>query len=107
MRTRLQPFVLAALLALAVAAAPKSAMAQVTNTNPVPITGTVEGGGTFTGLFDIQRFAVQRGALVAIGTLTGTLRDSAGLLLGTVTERVVLPLLTLWECCSKWEVNFF
>jgi hypothetical protein len=70
----------------------------------VPVTGTftdaVLGTGTFVGSFDIQRFAVQNGALVAIGTLTGTLTDSLGNVLGTITRSLTLPVGNISATCE-------
>ena len=61
----------------------------------VPVTGTftdaLGGTGTFVGSLNIQRFTVQNGALTAIGSLTGTLTDSLGNVLGTVTQSLALP----------------
>ena len=64
---------------------PGSAVAQ---TNPFlshPVTGTFP-GGTFQGLLDITSFAVQNGQLVALGNLSGTLTNTAGAIIGTVTN---------------------
>ncbi len=75
---------------LALAGGIKAATAQ--QTNPfvnIAITGTLPGGGTFTGTFDVTRFAVRQGQLVAIGELTGTLTDAAGNVIGTVTDFVI------------------
>jgi hypothetical protein len=62
----------------------------------VPITGTftdaLGGAGTFTGTLNIQRFATQNGQIVAVGTLTGTLTDSVGAVLGTIVRTVTLLL---------------
>jgi hypothetical protein len=62
----------------------------------IPITGTftdaLGGVGNFVGSFDLQRFAVQNGQIVAVGTLTGTLTDSAGTVLGSVVRTVRLIL---------------
>lgn len=52
---------------------------QQTNTRNLNITGTIETGGTFNGVFKILRFANQNGQLVAIGELTGEITDLAGL----------------------------
>jgi hypothetical protein len=38
----------------------------------IPVTGTLPGGGTFTGVLSITDFAVQNGQLVVSGVLTGT-----------------------------------
>jgi hypothetical protein len=62
----------------------------------IPITGTftdaLGGVGNFAGTFDLQRFAVQNGQIVAVGTLTGTLTDSAGTVLGSVVRTVRIAL---------------
>jgi len=62
----------------------------------VPITGTFTdsagGTGHLVGTFNPQSFGVQSGKLVAIGTVVGTMTDSTGILLGTVTNgNVALP----------------
>lgn len=61
----------------------------------LPVTGTFTdaagGTGTFVGNVDLTRFAVQDGALVAIGTLTGTLTDSNGNVVRTVNQTVAFP----------------
>ena len=49
--------------------------------------------GSFRGFFEVTRFAVQDGQVVAIGTLTGTVRDAAGNIVGTVEQALTLPLL--------------
>jgi hypothetical protein len=79
-------FTMAALLAVCILMVlPTSAAAAVA----IPITGTftdaASGTGHFVGTFSPQSFGVQHGALVAIGTLVGTMTDSTGALLGTVT----------------------
>ena len=57
---------------------------------PLNVTGTIaNAGGTFTGTFNIIRFAVQNGNLVAVGNLSGTLVDSLGNIIGTVTNQVI------------------
>ena len=45
----------------------------------VNVTGTLKDGtGAVAGTFDVTKFAVQNGTLVAIGTFTGTVTDAAG-----------------------------
>src|SRR5437867_3645352 len=51
--------------------------------------------GSFTGTYQVTRFAVQNGQVVAIGTLTGTVTNAAGTVLGTVNQALTLPLLSL------------
>jgi hypothetical protein len=64
-----------------------------TNVTSIPITGAIPSvDGTFSGVFTLTSFAVQNGQLVANGTLTGTLYDSAHNVIGTVTAvAVTLP----------------
>jgi hypothetical protein len=83
-------------------AAPAPAPAAQVNPNQIPVTGTIPGiGGTFTGLLDITRFAVQNGQLVAIGTLTGTLTDALGNVIGTVTNLpITLPVTNITGTCD-------
>jgi hypothetical protein len=80
---------------LVLAAGRKGAAAQ-TATNPlvgIPIVGPAI-GGTFTGTLDIVRFAIRRGQLVAVGELTGVVRDAAGNIVRTITDQLVeLPVL--------------
>jgi len=81
----------------ATASASAAAVQQVTRaTNTfdnIPIRGTTATGGTFRGLLDIVNFRVIDGQLMAIGDVTGTLRNAAGNVIGTVTDqRVRLPL---------------
>jgi len=69
---------------------------------PVPVTGdftdVLGGVGTFTGTFDLSSVAVQDGGLVAVGSLTGTLTDSAGAVIGRIAQRVRLPLAPSGTC---------
>jgi hypothetical protein len=56
----------------------------------LPVVGSVTGDavGTITGNFNLQRFALQNGQLVAIGTFTGTVRDASGNILRSVVAAV-------------------
>ena len=69
-----------------VVAAKKPASSPVS----VPITGTYA-GGTVAGAFEITRFASQNGQIVALGTLTATLTDTATGLVRSVTQSLALP----------------
>jgi hypothetical protein len=86
---------LVALLLFPMAAVPALAQ-QGGGLPPIPITGTftdaLGGVGQFTGTFDLQRFTVVNGQLAAVGTLTGTLTDSAGTVLGSIV-RIITVLL--------------
>jgi hypothetical protein len=59
-----------------------------------PVTGTftdaLGGTGTFAGQFELDRFTTQNGQLAVVGTLTGTLTDSLGAVIGTVDEVITL-----------------
>jgi hypothetical protein len=50
----------------------------------LPVTGTLTGGGTFSGTFTLQRFAVRNSRPVAVGILRGSGVAAAGAPLGTV-----------------------
>jgi len=106
---RLAALLLAAMIALAVpvgvsarsdtravdaaAAAAPAAVTRATNTfSDLPVRGTAANGRTFTGVVDIVNFRVRNGHLVAVGALTGTLRNAAGNVIGSVTgQRVRFP----------------
>lgn len=66
------------------AAPPPAATVPINFTSPA---------GTFAGAFNITRFAVQDGALKAIGNLTGTVTNATGTVLGTVNQALTLPVL--------------
>jgi hypothetical protein len=73
-------------------AAPAAAQTNTGTLQDIPVVGTIAGGGgSFTGELDITRFVVRNGQLFAIGTLTGTLTDAAGNVIGTVLRNVLLP----------------
>ena len=86
-----------AIAASTATAAPPSATAVT-----VPVTGTftdaLGGTGSFTGTYTINRAAKAGSGLAAVGTLTGTLTDSAGTVLGTVTQSVTTPLQATGTC---------
>ncbi len=58
----------------------------------IPLTGTftdtLGGTGHFVGTFNVQRFAVDNNQIVAVGTVTGTLTNSVGTVLGCHTSIV-------------------
>lgn len=93
---------IAILLCLLTVLAPAVGLAQAgggrgTNADlAIPVTGSftdAAGLGTFTGTFTLQRFAIVDGAIVAVGTLVGTLTDAAGNVLGSIVRNVVIPIL--------------
>jgi hypothetical protein len=62
----------------------------------IPLTGTftdaLGGTGHFVGTFSVQRFAQDNNQIVAVGTLTGTLTDSVGAVLGSIVRTISLIL---------------
>ena len=54
----------------------------------VPVTGTTSKGGKFTGNFAISRFQVVNNQIVAVGTLTGTVQNGVGSVVGTVLKTI-------------------
>lgn len=93
-------FAVSAMMVLTAGAA--TAAPPAPDVDAVPVTGdfsdVLGGVGTFTGTFDLSRVAVQNGELVAVGTLTGTLTDSAGTVLGSVTQNVTFPIDVTGTC---------
>ena len=62
----------------------------------VPVVGTVP-GGTLNAVFNLTRFAVRNGQLVAVGTLTGTLTNAAGVVTSFV-RNIALPVTAQATC---------
>lgn len=50
------------------------------------VTGSTDAGDVFEGTLTINRFINEAGQLVAEGTLTGTLTDAAGDIIGSITD---------------------
>jgi hypothetical protein len=63
------------------------------------------GQGAFTGNLRLAPFAVENGALVAVGTLVGTLMDSTGKMLGKVRQRVTWPVGGLQATCEDLHLE--
>ena len=64
-----------------------------------PITGTAD-NGSFAGSFTPARFSKQNGNLLATGVLTGTVSDSSGATIGTVTRTVSMPVTVAAATCQ-------
>jgi hypothetical protein len=92
--------VLVALLASFAFAPARPAAAQVS----IPITGSGP-LGTFVGAFDIQRFAVQGGQLVAIGTLTGELTNTVTVVVTEITRQIALPVGVTQATCDILDLT--
>lgn len=68
-----------------------SANATASPFKNIPVTGTVTNGagktiGTFKGTMNVQRFVARNGQLFAVGTVSGSLINRAGNVMGTVTN---------------------
>ncbi|PYN65281.1 MAG: hypothetical protein DMD93_21380 [Candidatus Rokuibacteriota bacterium] len=57
----------------------------------VPLTGTVAGGGAFSGTFSIARFEVQQGKINAVGMIAGVVTGLAGPVGSVVLGPTALP----------------
>jgi hypothetical protein len=97
---RFLPLLLGALLLALVL---PGAVAAKKDTTPytVPVTGATDTGQSFAGTLAITRFKNQGGALVALGTVSGTLTDTAtGLPVGTASQAVTLPVNVVTATCA-------
>jgi hypothetical protein len=85
----------------ATASAGQSAAASTLET---PITGTFTdatgGTGSFAGTFIPTQFVDEGGKLATVGTLTGTMTDSAGAAVGTVNQQTTVPTTVALATCD-------
>jgi hypothetical protein len=81
------------------AAIPAAQAQQQTNPFIIPINFT-SADGTFQGTFEVLRFATSGQGITAVGQLTGTVTNAAGVVVGTVSQRLRLPLLTATGSCT-------
>lgn len=100
---------LGATLAVGVAVVPEAVSAQTTTANRTSSKVLVQGpvstttgtaAGTFSGILNVTHFTVQNGQIVATGQLTGTVKDLAGNLIGTVSQSVTTLLSGASGSCS-------
>ena len=82
-----------------VASAAPSAAAPPVAALATPITGTGD-NGSFAGNFTPTKFTTQNGNLLATGVLTGTVKDSSGATVGTVTRTVSMPVTIAAATCQ-------
>ncbi len=66
-----------------------TAAASATSFTGIPVTGTTSDGGTFTGTLNVTNFVATSTGLKAVGTLSGTLTNAAGDVIGSVVDQVV------------------
>jgi len=69
-----------------------------TAVSAIPVSGSFNdgsGAGTFSGTLDISRFQGRGGALVAVGTIDGTLTNALGVTISVADLPVSLPVLNV------------
>jgi hypothetical protein len=71
----------------------------------VPITGTTDKGGKFTGTFQIQQFSVVDNQIVAVDTLTDTILNGVGNVIGTVLKTITLIVTIKTSTCQILELE--
>ena len=81
------------LAATSAAAQPAPAAPALT----IPIVGSVA-GGTLNAVFNLTRFAVQNGQLVAVGTLVGTITNTATGVVSSFVQNIALPVAATGSC---------
>jgi hypothetical protein len=91
-RVRRSTAAFVAALALTGVLATPTAYAQPPSPLAIPVTGLIEGVASFAGTFNLTRFAVQNGGVVAIGTLTGTLTDLVNGVTTSIVRNVAVPI---------------
>src|SRR5687768_5458905 len=102
--TRLHRMTIAVLLGAFLLTPMLPVYAQSSTGVPIPVTGTFTdaagGVGRFVGSLSLKRFAVQDNQIVAVGTLTGTLTDSLGAVVGTVLRNLTMALTNTQASCQ-------
>jgi hypothetical protein len=92
MQSKVVSLFAAAFLALAAFLPQSASAASATPAFEIPL-NTAGATGTFTGVLRITSFAVQNNALVASGTVTGTVTNATGVA-SSVVRTVTLPVIT-------------
>src|SRR5687767_12173530 len=90
-------FALAAVGAPYAAAAAQGPAAPATSSLTIPVTGT--GAGTFTGTFQLKKFVVQDGVVMASGILSGTVSNATGVV-GNILKTILLPVVIGQTTCD-------
>lgn len=80
---------------------PVSTQAAAPNpTKGIAVNGKTDAGAVLAGTLDITRFAVQNGQIVAVGNLTGTLTDAAGVVTNLASTVVNIPVTNKRGTCE-------
>ena len=80
-------------------AAPASPTSNTVAGLQIPINFT-SANGTFTGVFSLTRFVVRNGQIAAVGTLTGTVVNAAGVTVGAIARTITLSLINIRGTCD-------
>lgn len=92
-------FALLSMITLAPRAAKAAAPAPPPAGIQIPINIT-NASGALTGVFTLTRFVEQNGQLAAVGTLTGTITNAAGLTIGAIVKTLTIPVITIRGTCD-------
>ena len=84
-----------------------------TTTTPRAITARVHGTfqdeagglGVLSGDMTVARFEVRNGTVTAIGEIVGALADSAGNVLGQVSQELALPVANVASTCNQLRMD--
>jgi len=103
MKTRLVSAGLIVALLSMITLAPRLASAASPAPPPsgvqIPI-NIINANGAFTGVFSLTRFVVQNGQVAAVGTLTGTVTNAAGVTIGAIVRTLTVPLISITGTCD-------
>jgi hypothetical protein len=104
MKIRLLTAMLLLAITSAFVLAPMQSQARPITGVPKAVTGTftdaLGGTGTFAGTYYVDKFVVQSGQVKAVGSLTGTLTDSLGRVLGSITQALTWTVSSLDATCE-------
>jgi hypothetical protein len=90
-------FALAAVGSPYAAAAAQGPTNRASSALTIPVTGT--GAGTFTGTFQLKKFVVQDGVVMASGILSGTVSTATGVV-GSILKTVLLRVIIGQTTCD-------
>jgi hypothetical protein len=96
----MKPLALALTVFVTALALPAAASAQPPSRDlAIPVVGTAP-GGTFNGVFQLQRFVATSEGINAVGTLTGTLTNTATGVTTSVVRLISVPAVVTQATCD-------
>jgi hypothetical protein len=106
MKARLQSFLLAALMAVALTAGPKSAQAQGGNPFENIAVAATSSQGQFAGTLNVIRFVRDGDALGAVVQLTGTVTDTGGAEVRQIEGlQLTVPVISVTGSCTILDLT--